>query len=306
MRDWLARGAQPSGTVRKLLHTQGIPRRFTAPSCKELLEHLARGLVEQPRGVRVDRVPRKTTVRSLLELGVAADDYGKVIGRGRPYGAGAAHRGQSRCGERRPARIRRHRRRPHGLAWTAHPERGTLGPPDESGALTDSTAALRAAAPTAQLLAAGRTVIATGEEREIVRRAGTDERPIVRLAEIENRPSAEALRGEELLCPRDAAPELDEDEWWRGPRPVSRDRRRPRDRSSQPPRCAPLVRGTCGRTRRWQGGTRSAGLRCRQARRHRARGDRGRSRLVGTGLELGPAPRSAPESQGAPAHQPAQ
>jgi 16S rRNA processing protein RimM len=57
-------------------------------------------------------------------------------------------------------------------------------------------------------------VFTTGEEREIVRRAGTDERPIVRLAGIEDRPSAEALRGEELLCPRDAAPDLDEDEWW--------------------------------------------------------------------------------------------
>jgi 16S rRNA processing protein RimM len=68
--------------------------------------------------------------------------------------------------------------------------------------------------PTPQLLAAGRTVFATGEEREIVRRAGTDERPIVRLARIEDRTSAEALRGEELLCPRDAAPDLDEDEWW--------------------------------------------------------------------------------------------
>jgi 16S rRNA processing protein RimM len=68
--------------------------------------------------------------------------------------------------------------------------------------------------PTPQLLAAGRTVFATGEEREIVRRAGTDERPIVRLACIEDRPSAEALRGEELLCPRDAAPDLDDDEWW--------------------------------------------------------------------------------------------
>ena len=68
--------------------------------------------------------------------------------------------------------------------------------------------------PTPQLLAAGRTVFATGKELEIVRRAGTDERPIVRLADIEDRTSAEALRGEELLCPRDAAPGLDEDEWW--------------------------------------------------------------------------------------------
>ena len=68
--------------------------------------------------------------------------------------------------------------------------------------------------PVPRLLAPGRAVFTTGEEREIVRRAGTDERPIVRLAGIEDRPAAQALRGEELLCPRDAAPELDEDEWW--------------------------------------------------------------------------------------------
>lgn len=81
--------------------------------------------------------------------------------------------------------------RPHGL--------------DGSFYVTDATP---------QLLTAGRTVFANGEEREIVRRAGTDARPIVRLAQIDDRPSAEALRGEELLCPRDAAPPLDEDEWW--------------------------------------------------------------------------------------------
>jgi 16S rRNA processing protein RimM len=57
-------------------------------------------------------------------------------------------------------------------------------------------------------------VFATGDEREIVRRAGTDARPIIRLAHVEDRASAEALRGEELLCPRNAAPSLDEDEWW--------------------------------------------------------------------------------------------
>jgi 16S rRNA processing protein RimM len=68
--------------------------------------------------------------------------------------------------------------------------------------------------PAPQLLAAGRTVFASGEEREIVRRAGTDSRPIVRLAHIADRSSAQALRGEELLCPRAAAPALEEDEWW--------------------------------------------------------------------------------------------
>lgn len=57
-------------------------------------------------------------------------------------------------------------------------------------------------------------MFATGHEHEIVRRAGTDARPIIRLALIEDRSAAEALRGEELLCPREAAPALDDDEWW--------------------------------------------------------------------------------------------
>ncbi|HZO78028.1 MAG TPA: KH domain-containing protein [Solirubrobacteraceae bacterium] len=48
---------------------------------KELLEHLARGLVEQPGEVRVTEV-RENDGSMLLELAVADDDYGKVIGRG--------------------------------------------------------------------------------------------------------------------------------------------------------------------------------------------------------------------------------
>jgi predicted RNA-binding protein YlqC (UPF0109 family) len=48
---------------------------------KELLEHLARGLVEQPGEVRVTEV-REHDGSTLLELAVADDDYGKVIGRG--------------------------------------------------------------------------------------------------------------------------------------------------------------------------------------------------------------------------------
>lgn len=91
---------------------------------------------------------------------------------------------------RRPLRAGRVGR-PHGLDGSFH--------------VTD-------AAP--QLLAVGRTVVAGGEEREIVRKAGTDARPIVRLALVEDRPSADALRGQELLCPREAAPALEEDEWW--------------------------------------------------------------------------------------------
>jgi predicted RNA-binding protein YlqC (UPF0109 family) len=48
---------------------------------KELLEYLARGLVERPDEVRVDEVEEEDGT-IVLELAVADDDYGSVIGRG--------------------------------------------------------------------------------------------------------------------------------------------------------------------------------------------------------------------------------
>jgi 16S rRNA processing protein RimM len=51
-------------------------------------------------------------------------------------------------------------------------------------------------------------------EWEVVRRSGTDARPIIRLAGVESRDAAEALRGRTLRAPREAAPPLEEDEWW--------------------------------------------------------------------------------------------
>ncbi len=47
-----------------------------------------------------------------------------------------------------------------------------------------------------------------------MRRAGTDERPIVRLEGVEDRPAAEALRGQALTVERREAPALAEGEWW--------------------------------------------------------------------------------------------
>lgn len=48
---------------------------------KELLEYLARGLVDRPDEVRVTELTEEDgTV--VLELSVADDDYGNVIGRG--------------------------------------------------------------------------------------------------------------------------------------------------------------------------------------------------------------------------------
>ncbi|HET7295742.1 MAG TPA: KH domain-containing protein [Gemmatimonadales bacterium] len=48
---------------------------------KELLEYLARGLVEHPDQVRVNEV-QEDDGALVLELSVADDDYGSVIGRG--------------------------------------------------------------------------------------------------------------------------------------------------------------------------------------------------------------------------------
>jgi uncharacterized protein len=48
---------------------------------KELLEYLARGLVENPDQVRVKEV-QEDDGATVLELSVADDDYGNVIGRG--------------------------------------------------------------------------------------------------------------------------------------------------------------------------------------------------------------------------------
>jgi uncharacterized protein len=48
---------------------------------KELLEYLARALVDEPEAVEVEQFEEDDgTV--VLELAVADDDYGKVIGRG--------------------------------------------------------------------------------------------------------------------------------------------------------------------------------------------------------------------------------
>lgn len=48
---------------------------------KELLEYLARGLVEHPDEVRVTEIQDEDDA-IVLELAVAQDDYGSIIGRG--------------------------------------------------------------------------------------------------------------------------------------------------------------------------------------------------------------------------------
>ena len=52
-----------------------------SPSPRELLEYLARGLVDEQDQVKVKEV-REDDGSVVLELSVAQDDYGNVIGRG--------------------------------------------------------------------------------------------------------------------------------------------------------------------------------------------------------------------------------
>ena len=68
--------------------------------------------------------------------------------------------------------------------------------------------------PQARLLLVGTLVGVAGATAAIVRRAGTDARPIVRLEGVDDRASAEALRGLPLTVSHQQAPALAAGEWW--------------------------------------------------------------------------------------------
>jgi predicted RNA-binding protein YlqC (UPF0109 family) len=61
--------------------TGDSPATDGAPSLRDLLESLARGLVDEPGLVSVKEV-REDDGTVVLELSVGQDDYGNVIGRG--------------------------------------------------------------------------------------------------------------------------------------------------------------------------------------------------------------------------------
>jgi len=68
--------------------------------------------------------------------------------------------------------------------------------------------------PRAALLVLGGSVRIAGGWREVVRRAGTDDRPVLRVDAIADRAAVQALRGEDLLVARSAAPPLQPGEYW--------------------------------------------------------------------------------------------
>ena len=68
--------------------------------------------------------------------------------------------------------------------------------------------------PAPRLLAEGAPIWVGERETEVLRRAGTEQRLIVRVGIASDRTAVEALRGEPLRAPREAAPPLEEDEYW--------------------------------------------------------------------------------------------
>ncbi|WP_210492738.1 ribosome maturation factor RimM [Patulibacter sp. SYSU D01012] len=68
--------------------------------------------------------------------------------------------------------------------------------------------------PRGAVLKQGVRVLVGDVEREIVRRGGTDERPLLRLEGVDGIAAAEALRGTDIRLPREALPDLGDDEFW--------------------------------------------------------------------------------------------
>ena len=79
VQKWIKNGAQPTDIVRKLLKKAVFKRKFGLIFMKELLEFIAKSLVENPAEVTVTQIENDTSI--ILELRVAQGDTGKVIGR---------------------------------------------------------------------------------------------------------------------------------------------------------------------------------------------------------------------------------
>ena len=79
--NWIKNGAQPTDTVRGLLKKAGVlyGYRKRRSAMKELLLYMAKNLVDNPDAVSVNEISNEDG--TVLELRVAPEDMGKVIGR---------------------------------------------------------------------------------------------------------------------------------------------------------------------------------------------------------------------------------
>ena len=94
------------------------------------------------------------------------------------------------------------------------PERAEWLPAGRIGRPHGLDGSFKVTRPRPALLRLGAKVRVGERETEVVRLSGTEELPIVRLDGLGTRELVEALRGADLLCPREEVPELGPDEWF--------------------------------------------------------------------------------------------
>ena len=85
--SWMMKGAQPTDTVRSMFSKEGLMTKLAGQEgceirrrpMKEIVEVIAKAIVNHPSEVQVEEERRGSTV--VLKLHVAPDDMGKVIGK---------------------------------------------------------------------------------------------------------------------------------------------------------------------------------------------------------------------------------
>ena len=78
-RKWIKDGAQPTDTVRILLKKAGVLSAMDITGIKEMLTYIVGNLVEKPEEIQVNVLENGSSIT--LQLRVAAEDMGRVIGR---------------------------------------------------------------------------------------------------------------------------------------------------------------------------------------------------------------------------------
>ena len=202
VRHWLERGAQPSDRCASSSRSRASSPPASSAGVRELLEYLARALVDQPERVRVEEFEEDDGT-IVLELSVADDDYGQVIGRG-------GRTAQALRTVIKAAAVKDNRRVLIDIVeWTLEP----VSRPAGSAARTGSTAPSTSPARTRGCSPLGDELFVDGRRQRIERRAaptsgrscGSPATPGAR------RPRRSAARAG---VPAERAPALEPGEYW--------------------------------------------------------------------------------------------
>ena len=196
VKDWLGKGALPSEAVSRLLKI-----RTSQQVVAELLEYLARQLVDEPDAVRVERVDEADAL--VLRLHVAQDDLGKVIGQQGRIARALRTVVRARQCAGAPPRAARDRR----LArYVNTSETVVVGRVGKSHGL-DGSFVVENASEAPERFEVGAELIVEGEPAKVVASKQARGRPVIRL-------DRRVSRGAQLEVPRESLAPTGEDEYY--------------------------------------------------------------------------------------------